>query len=344
MLAEKIYQLRKAKNWSQEDLAAKMGVSRQSVSKWERGEALPDLERMISLSDVFGVSIDDLIRSNKITEDNQEEVQSQPKTTPPQADQESPLAALNEIDLASAHAYLQVKQVTSQSNAAACFLIIIGSGSFFSLQMMVDELPSAFWLQIIAWVILLTSIAIASASFMQNQQLSEEYRWIETQPHQLGFQVQEILERDQKAHREIWQKQTITGTSLCILSVLPLVITSSILDDDLPIAISLIATIALISAGVYQLMRSSGLKKGYQTLLQGPQASNRLSQTSDDDPEFKKDPILTQVQNIYWGLVLASYLTISFIFRAWAWSWILFVIAPFLFDIVHLLYRHYHKK
>lgn len=344
MLAEKIYQLRKAKNWSQEDLAAKIGVSRQSVSKWERGEALPDLERMISLSDVFGVSIDDLIRSNKIAEDNQEEVQSQPETTSPQADQENPLAALNEIDLASAHAYLQVKQVTSQSNAAACFLIIIGSGSFFSLQMMADELPSAFWLQIIAWVILLASIAIASASFMQNQQLSEEYRWIETQPHQLGFQVQEILERDQKANREIWQKQTITGTSLCILSALPLVITSSILDDDLPIAISLIATIALISAGVYQLMRSSGLKKGYQTLLQGPQASNRLSQTSDDDPEFKKDPILAQVQNIYWGLVLASYLTISFIFRAWAWSWILFVIAPFLFDIVHLLYRHYHKK
>lgn len=344
MLAEKIYQLRKAKNWSQEDLAAKIGVSRQSVSKWERGEALPDLERMISLSDVFGVSIDDLIRSNKITEDNQEEVQSQPETTPPQADQESPLAALNEIDLASAHAYLQVKQVTSQSNAAACFLIIIGSGSFFALQMMADELPTAFWLQIIAWVILLASMAIASASFMQNQQLSEKYRWIETQPHQLGFQVDEILERDQRANREIWQKQTITGTSLCILSALPLVITSSILDDDLPIAISLLATIALISAGVYQLMRSADLKKGYQILLQGPQASTRWGQSSDDDPEFKKDPIWTHVQNSYWGLVLVSYLTISFVFRAWAWSWILFVIAPFLFDIVHLLYRHYHKK
>ncbi|MHB0809144.1 MAG: helix-turn-helix transcriptional regulator [Facklamia hominis] len=344
MLAEKIYQLRKAKNWSQEDLAAKIGVSRQSVSKWERGEALPDLERMISLSDIFGVSIDDLIRSNKITEDEKEDLQSQAKTTPPQTDQETPLTSLNEIDLASAHNYLQVKQVTSQSNAAACFLIIIGSGSFFALQMMADELPSAFWLQIIAWVILLASIAIASASFIQNQQLSEKYRWIETQPHQLGFQVKEVLERDQSANREIWQKQTITGTSLCILSALPLVITSSILDDDLPIAISLIATIALISAGVYQLMRSADLKKGYQILLQGPQESTRWGQSSDDDPEFKKDSIWTYVQNSYWGLVLVSYLTISFVFRAWAWSWILFVIAPFLFDVVQLLYRHYRKK
>ncbi|WPJ90549.1 helix-turn-helix transcriptional regulator [Facklamia hominis] len=344
MLAEKIYQLRKAKNWSQEDLAAKIGVSRQSVSKWERGEALPDLERMISLSDIFGVSIDDLIRSNKITEDEKEDLQSQAKTTTPQTDQETPLTSPNEIDLASAQAYLQVKQVTSQSNAAACFLIIIGSGSFFALQMMADELPTAFWLQIIAWVILLASMAIASASFMQNQQLSEKYRWIETQPHQLGFQVQEILERDQRANREIWQKQTITGTSLCILSALPLVITSSILDDDLPIAISLLATIALISAGVYQLMRSADLKKGYQILLQGPQASTRWGQSSDDDPEFKKDPIWTHVQNSYWGLVLVSYLTISFVFRAWAWSWILFVIAPFLFDLVQLLYRHYRKK
>lgn len=60
-LGEKIQQLRKTKNLSQEQLAEKLNVSRQAVSKWEIGESLPDINRTIQLSKIFQVSTDYLL-------------------------------------------------------------------------------------------------------------------------------------------------------------------------------------------------------------------------------------------------------------------------------------------
>ena len=62
ILAEKILSLRKQNGWSQEELAMQLGVSRQSVSKWESGTSIPDLERIIRLSQVFEVSTDYLLK------------------------------------------------------------------------------------------------------------------------------------------------------------------------------------------------------------------------------------------------------------------------------------------
>ena len=60
MLAERIYSLRKERGLSQERLAEAVGVSRQTVSKWERGAAEPALEKLRALAEVFGVSLDSL--------------------------------------------------------------------------------------------------------------------------------------------------------------------------------------------------------------------------------------------------------------------------------------------
>ncbi len=57
-MADRIQYLRKAKGISQEELADKVGVSRQAVSKWESEQSTPDLEKVIILSDFFGVTTD----------------------------------------------------------------------------------------------------------------------------------------------------------------------------------------------------------------------------------------------------------------------------------------------
>ena len=67
-LSKRIYELRKANNLSQEQLAEKVGVSRQSISKWEAGETIPELERIIELSKVFNVSTDFLLLSSEVEE------------------------------------------------------------------------------------------------------------------------------------------------------------------------------------------------------------------------------------------------------------------------------------
>lgn len=61
-LANKIYELRKAAGLSQEQLAEQLDVSRQSVSKWEAGQALPEIDKIVALSRVFGVSTDSLLK------------------------------------------------------------------------------------------------------------------------------------------------------------------------------------------------------------------------------------------------------------------------------------------
>lgn len=60
-LAEKLFELRKEKGWSQEKLAEKINVSRQSISKWESGQVLPEIEKIIELSKIFQVTTDYLL-------------------------------------------------------------------------------------------------------------------------------------------------------------------------------------------------------------------------------------------------------------------------------------------
>ena len=65
-LGEKLQKLRKARGWSQEELAGKIEVSRQAISRWESGETLPDAENLLKLSDLFGVTSDYLLRDEAI--------------------------------------------------------------------------------------------------------------------------------------------------------------------------------------------------------------------------------------------------------------------------------------
>ena len=64
ILAENIMEERKKNGWSQEELAEKLSVSRQAVSKWESAQSIPDLQRVIQLSEIFGVSTDYLLKDD----------------------------------------------------------------------------------------------------------------------------------------------------------------------------------------------------------------------------------------------------------------------------------------
>lgn len=85
-IANRLVNLRKEKGFSQEQLAEKIGVSRQAVSKWERSEASPDTDNLIMLARLYEVSLDELLR----TEDEipQPEETEQYEEQPPQADPE----------------------------------------------------------------------------------------------------------------------------------------------------------------------------------------------------------------------------------------------------------------
>ena len=80
-LPNNLYELRRKANLSQEDFAERLGVSRQAVSKWERGEAYPDTDNLITISGMFGVTIDELLNSadisgNSLNSDTESEANS----------------------------------------------------------------------------------------------------------------------------------------------------------------------------------------------------------------------------------------------------------------------------
>jgi HTH-type transcriptional regulator/antitoxin HipB len=84
--ANRLLQYRKESNLSQEELAEKIGVSRQAVSKWERAEASPDTDNLIKLAEIYGVSLDEMLTGKapgterKETADNSDDGHNQPDT------------------------------------------------------------------------------------------------------------------------------------------------------------------------------------------------------------------------------------------------------------------------
>ena len=75
----KLYELRKLKGFSQEELANRLNVSRQTVSKWEIGESAPDMEKLVAISELFDISLDELVldKATKKEETSEQIVKSE---------------------------------------------------------------------------------------------------------------------------------------------------------------------------------------------------------------------------------------------------------------------------
>ena len=111
IFADKLILLRKKAGWSQEELADQMNVTRQSVSKWEGAQSVPDLEKMLRLSELFGVSTDYLLK------DEIEEAEH--------IDSSDDTPSLRRVSMEEANAFLSVKLRTAKTIAYAAFLCIV---------------------------------------------------------------------------------------------------------------------------------------------------------------------------------------------------------------------------
>lgn len=72
--ANSLYELRKKNGYSQEELANKLGISREAVSKWERAESSPSTDNLIALAKLYNISLDDLLLNDKDIDDEQPEI------------------------------------------------------------------------------------------------------------------------------------------------------------------------------------------------------------------------------------------------------------------------------
>ena len=110
IFADKLSTLRKKAGWSQEELAEKLGVTRQSVSKWEGAQSGPDIDKILQLARLFGVTTDYLLK----------EEQGEPEYT---AEDDTP--ALRKVTLAQANDCLAKAQANAPKMALATALCIV---------------------------------------------------------------------------------------------------------------------------------------------------------------------------------------------------------------------------
>lgn len=112
ILADKIILLRKKNGWSQEELAEKLNVSRQAVSKWEGAQSVPDLGKVLQMSRIFGVTTDYLLKDEL----------GEPEYT---SEDEQKAKPIHKVSLADAQEFLAVKGKIARPTAWATFLCIL---------------------------------------------------------------------------------------------------------------------------------------------------------------------------------------------------------------------------
>ncbi len=102
-LGQRLYDLRKEHQYSQEELAEKINVSRQAVSRWERGEVAPDTENLICLSELYDVSLDELIQrekgEKKEIKEEEKEIEDEEKEEKEEEENKGPWEILHMVGL-----------------------------------------------------------------------------------------------------------------------------------------------------------------------------------------------------------------------------------------------------
>lgn len=129
ILADKITEERKRNGWSQEELAEKLGVSRQAVSKWESAGSVPDLQRVIQLAELFGVSTDYLLKD----EMEQAEVVVYSNTESEEA------GHMRRVSMEEANEFLEMKRKDAPTIANAVSMCILSPTLLVLLGILAEE-------------------------------------------------------------------------------------------------------------------------------------------------------------------------------------------------------------
>ena len=315
ILADKIILLRKKSGWSQEELAEKLNVSRQSISKWEGAQSVPGMDKILQLSEIFGVSTDYLLKDSIELEEYVEQ------------ESKSEESSVRYVSMEEANSYLDLTQNIAHKMALGVAMCIMSPAIIITLSnlYLLDQFSfSENQSQAIALTLFFITIASAVVVFISIGMKFKDFEYLKTEPIETEYGVSGMVKSKMKAYKETYSKYNIIGVTLCILSVLP-VILSSFADKDLTDGIGVIGTLFMVAVGVFMLVTVGTIWSSFNVLLQEGEYS----------VEGKaKSKVVGSIAGIYWLLTTALYLFISFYYGAWDKSWMIWPVAGVLFGAV----------
>ena len=315
ILADKIIRLRKKNGWSQEELADKMNVSRQAVSKWEAAQTTPDLEKILLLGNLFGVTTDYLLKDELVDEEFVEGVDETP---------------IRKISLAEANDYLEQRKNASVQIAIATLLCIISPILIFLLLAFSEctSIPITENLAVgIGMVALFSLVTIAVVIYIRVGFKNAPYEFLEKEPFETEYGVTGLAREKQKTYRNTYIKYNIFGTCACILSPVPM-ICAALSGKGLLVMIMLCVTLLTVAIGVMFFIVAGVRWASMQKLLKEGEFSEKGKQ---------KNKIIEAIGTVYWLLATAIYLGWSFLTSDWHITWVIWPIAGVLFAVVELV-------
>ncbi len=327
ILADKIIELRKRNGWSQEDLAEKLDVSRQSISKWEGAQSVPDMNRIIALSQIFGVSTDVLLKDEL-------DLGWTPETGLP-AD-ELPARA---VTMEEAVAFLDHKNMASGRVALGVMLCILspvllvvltGAQEAGRIRLTNNQ---AVGLGLIALFVL---IGTAVALFVTTGIRGKRFEYMEEEQIDTVYGVSGMVKERRERYSSQNTKLLTIGIVLCVVAVIPIFIALLFCEgDEFAEILAVGALLILISIGVMMIVRTAIIWGGFKVLLE-----------EDDYSRTEKaaNKKIAPIASIYWMAVTAGYLAWSFIMMRWDITWIVWPIAGVAFGIVAGIARMMRSK
>lgn len=324
ILADKIMTLRKKTGWSQEELAAQLNVSRQSVSKWEGAQSIPDMDKVVQMSRLFGVTTDYLLK---------DEIEEQAAALV----EESPL---RRVTMGQAADYLARRRAAAPKVAFAVLLCIVSPVTLLLLAAMseVQRFPiSGNAAAGIGLCVMLVLLAVAVSIFLRADADVRDYRFLEEEPFETEYGVTGMVRQRQREYADTRTRYTTIGAVLYVLAAAPLFAAVCVDGSDLlyvgAVGVLLvlvgIGCLFLVSAGVYS------------------SAMERLLEEGDYARGQKKHRrVLGTVSTIYWLAATAVFLIYTYGPSGNGqprYSWIIWAVAGVLYaavmGVVRLLLR-----
>ena len=325
IFADKLILLRKKAGWSQEELADQMNVTRQSVSKWEGAQAVPDLEKMLRLSKLFGVSTDYLLKD----EIEEAEHIGSSEDTP----------SLRRVSMEEANAFLSVKLRTAKTIAYAAFLCIVSPIVLFVLSAISEGTADVLNEDIangIGMIVLVVLVAIAAAMFISSGSKTAPFAYLEKEKFETEYGVSGMVKEHKAQYKNSHTKNNIAGICLCITALIPLFIGAiTAPDNDLLLVIMLSLSFLIAGVGVICLIKTGIVWASYEKLLQ----EGEYSKENKGKPSFS-----AAVYSAYWVIAAAVYLVYSLSSNNWGQSWIIPVVAGVIFPAVIAITNAFEKK
>ena len=325
IFADKLILLRKKAGWSQEELAEQMNVTRQSVSKWEGAQSVPDLDKMIRLSELFGVSTDYLLK------DEIEETE--------QFNSSNDTPTIRRVSMEEANAFLSVKSKTAKTIAYAAFLCILSPITLFMLGAISESTAGVLNEDIatgIGMIVLIILVAIAAVMFISSGSKTASFAYLEKETFETEYGLSGMVKERKAQYKDLHTKNNIVGTCLCITALIPLFVGAIVdADNDLFLMIMLSFSFLIVGVGVICFIKTGIIWASYEKLLQEGEYSK----------ENKEKPsIAAVVYTAYWSIVAAIYCGYSLSTNNWSQSWVILVTAAIISPALIVITNALDKK